>query len=570
MTPEEALALAKAVSDIYATATADLLATIARATANGLGRPDWAEKQLAQVLPLRREAQRIVARMQAASASQVHALIHEVYTAQAPLSGGIGVNNRTVVALATDMISRTNALAPRVLRSTEDIYRQVVAETLATAAAGGQSRQQAAAAALDRFAKAGIGGFTDAAGRTWSLETYAEMATRSALGRAHLAGTLDQYEADGREYVIVSNSPEECPVCRDFEGTILSLGADVPPPDLGAFRYGGSLASAISRGLFHPNCTHRINPFVPGLSRPMSDTANPEGYELRQRQRAHERGVRESKRRVAALRPVGDSPILRTQERLLASRQRQLDEFVRDLGRKGYVSKRRTQIPGGMPPKPPTGLTPRTPVGAPVSGALTVSGPKSFKGTIQDALEAIDEVHGDGALPIIDLLASDKTSLLGWYTPGSPRIQIGRTGDWVALTAVHEIGHFLDHKGFGNPQTMTTQGVMPGPLQAVFDAIAESEKVDRLKAYDVTRHAPSVQQSVTGHINYLLSAPELWARAYAQWVAQRSGKPVLEADLVRALETGKASGLVRQWDADDFAAIAAKVDDLMRDLGWTV
>lgn len=357
MTPEEALALAKAVSDIYAQAVADLLTTIAKATARGLDRPDWAQRQLAAVLPLRREAQRIVTRMQAAGPAEVQRLLGEVYAAQTGLTPAAAVNHPTVVALAADTIGRLHSLGPPVLRQVEDIHRRVIADTVASAASGAQTRHQAAAAALDRYAKAGIGGFTDSAGRRWSIDTYTDMATRTALGRAHLAGTLDTYTQAGVEHVIVSDSPEECQHCRPYEGKVLSLGADVAPPDLGGFTYAGTLDQARTRGLFHPDCTHRVNRFVPGFSRPFErPTANPEGYELRQRQRLLERRVRESKRRVAAAEPFGKTPELARQRALLRDRQDALTGFNTAHGRKDWVSARRTAQPTGVPDATPAAV----------------------------------------------------------------------------------------------------------------------------------------------------------------------------------------------------------------------
>jgi hypothetical protein len=569
VTPEEALQLAKTVSDIYATATADLLSLIARATAKGLDRPDWAEKQLAQILPLRREAQRIVARMQTSGPAEIQRLVGEVYAAQARPTGGTAVNPRTVTALAADTVGRISTLSPRVLRTTEDIYRSVVAETLATASTGSASRRQAAAAALDRFSKAGIGGFTDSAGRQWTLDTYTEMATRTALGRAHLAGTLQQYADEGREWVIVSNSPEECPQCRPYEGRILSLNG-LPPPLSPGFEYAGTLDEAISHGLHHPNCTHRTSPFLPGLTKPLDDTENPDGYQLRQRQRDLERRVRESKRRVAATRPLGDTPTGRAQEALLRRRQGDLDSFIRDNDRKAWVSRQRTQIPGGLPPKPRTAPPPRTPPASPVSAAIHLpNGTQAFKAKVQAGLDAIDKVHDDGVLPLIDVKSSRMTEALGFYTPSSPGINVQAAGPWPALTAVHEIGHFLDHKAIGGSRTLTTtQSPIPGPLGAVIDTAARSDLFAKLDAFDLAALAPSQRKPIVGHIRYLKSAPEVWARAYAQWVALRSGSPLLAEEMAVALDSGRRSGLVRQWEADDFEPIAQRIDDLMRDLGW--
>lgn len=362
MTPEEALDLAKTVHSIYATATVRLLEAIGRATARGLQRPTWATTALLEVTRLRTEALRILGQADTAAARELLAQVEAAYTGGHMFAVGAGgvtrVDQRAVHALAADTIGLFRGTTPRMLRWTEDIYRQVVADTVAGAVTGAVSQRDVAAAALDRLTSAGAGPLVDTGGRRWQLDTYTDMATRTAIGRAHLAGTVDQYRADGRLWVIVSDSPEECPLCRPFEGTVLALDNDIAPPAVPGIRYAGTLTAAIARGLHHPNCTHRIHAYIPGLTRaiewdrPDRRTQNPQGYEDRQRQRALERRVRDSKRRVAALRPLGNTPALRTQEALLRRRQATLSGFIKDAGRKAWVSAQRTQIPGGLPPKP--------------------------------------------------------------------------------------------------------------------------------------------------------------------------------------------------------------------------
>lgn len=353
MTPEDALNLAKTVSDIYAQATADLLSLISRSLARGLDAPSWAEERLAEILILRSRAQAIVVRMQTDGTTQVLRALEDAYrggrlTTLSPLTdpGMTGVNRRAVGILAADVQRALTSTSPRVLRWTEDTYRKVIGDVVASTVTGTTTRREAAARAMDRFSLRGVDGFTDAAGRNWALDTYAEMATRTATGQAFLEGTLDRYRADGDDLVIVSNSPEECPLCRPYEGNVLSISGNLEAP-LGipaGIVFMGSLSEARSHGLFHPNCTHRANRYVPGLTKPNPDTENPKGYVDRQRQRALERAVRESKRRVAALEPLGQTDELRRQRALLATRRARMNEFNTANGRKKHVSQARTSL----------------------------------------------------------------------------------------------------------------------------------------------------------------------------------------------------------------------------------
>lgn len=68
--------------------------------------------------------------------------------------------------------------------------------------------------------------------------------------------------------------------------------------------------------------------------------------------------------------------------------------------------------------------------------------------------------------------------------------------------------------------------------------------------------------------DYLLRTKELWARSYAQYVAQRSGNVRLRAQIqdVRAGQTN--FWRESQWAEADFAPIASAIDQLFSSLGW--
>ena len=68
---------------------------------------------------------------------------------------------------------------------------------------------------------------------------------------------------------------------------------------------------------------------------------------------------------------------------------------------------------------------------------------------------------------------------------------------------------------------------------------------------------------------YWLTPEELWARAYAQYIAARSNNAALlqEVEIARTLETHPASSYV-QWQNADFAAIDQAMDSALDELGW--
>lgn len=298
--PDLLLRLAKETAEIYGQAVDDLLAIVARRLARGIDRPGWAEAKLLEQVQLRNEAQAVLERLQVLGPAAIERAVGagwaagmadavEVSATLAPRT-----NVEAVRALAREAVEQVAGSRLQILRSVDDAYRAVITEASSGVVSGSLTRRQAAQRALDRFADRGVTGLVDRAGRRWGLDTYAEMATRTASGRAQVQGALDRYQAAGRDLVIVSDAPGECALCRPWEGRVLSItGQTAGYPTVG---------SATAAGLQHANCRHSLSLFVPGLTRPMGRTADPEGDAARQEQRRLERGVRQWRRReVVAL-----------------------------------------------------------------------------------------------------------------------------------------------------------------------------------------------------------------------------------------------------------------------------
>lgn len=68
------------------------------------------------------------------------------------------------------------------------------------------------------------------------MTSYAEMATRTAVGRAAVEAHGDRLRAASLGLVIVSTAPHECPLCAPLEGEVLALDGtqrsrpSTPPP----------------------------------------------------------------------------------------------------------------------------------------------------------------------------------------------------------------------------------------------------------------------------------------------------------------------------------------------------
>lgn len=304
ISPAEAEREAVALRRLFAEAEQIIISLMARRLASGMDTPDWASRKLLDLARVQGDIAAEVARLQAAATTQLTSVMEQAYlqgmnSAFADMvevgierSALVRTNVATAQAFAREAERQLQGTHLRILRQADDVYRQAVAEGTRGAATGVETRRQAAQRVLNTFADKGVTGFVDSAGRNWSLDSYAEMSTRSALGRAAIQGHVDTLIANDRDLVIVSDSPEECPWCRRWEGKVLSLSGRTPGYP--------TMADAQGAGLFHANCTHTTGLYTPGLTRPMKGTANPQGYEERQKQRGMERQVRHWKRREAA------------------------------------------------------------------------------------------------------------------------------------------------------------------------------------------------------------------------------------------------------------------------------
>ena len=119
-------------------------------------------------------------------------------------------------------------------------------------------------------------------------------------------------EAIGQQYVIVSDSPLDCPLCEPWDGEILSINGESGPHTvvmqhstvdarMEVVHVAGSLPEARAAGLFHCNCRHSLSLYLPGVTTRPTSPPHPGGatYEDTQQQRYLERQVRQWKRRAA-------------------------------------------------------------------------------------------------------------------------------------------------------------------------------------------------------------------------------------------------------------------------------
>ncbi len=256
------------------------------------------------------------------------------------------------------------------------------------------------------------------------------------------------------------------------------------------------------------------------------------------------------------------------------------------------VPVRKTPAAIAIASKPtPTGQVPSqtVPMGKPVAASLDLVGKKNAA-QWKHAIEQIDRVHGDGALPTVPVKTSSGTRTLGGYRQKVNRytgevlerdILISSKSSHIEHTLIHEIGHLLDYEGVNTPGAPAGKSAIAGVRYTAGNITAKlREKLENSAAYkslqDLSRRhsvtvtgldAKEYKYAVDPNfVYYLLDPKELWARAYTQYITVRSKDPVLleQLNLLRKQERVYKS----TWDDVDFEPIAAEFDDMFAQLGW--
>jgi hypothetical protein len=375
--PDDAASLAKGVRELYSEAETLLLQRVARALAAGKESPDWVDQKLLGIQALRNQADGILEDLSKGVPGAVQRAVGIAYNRGIATAGGeltaAGLPHGAfaevqptgaVAAIVSDTLTRTQPMVFQIRRAVTDVYQQVVTQVAAQTTLGTVTRREASQLILQRLAKQGITGFRDTAGRNWAMSSYAEMAARTSTSQAMLQGHTARVQELGIDTVIVSNAPEECEICRPFEGKVLSLSGRTSGRLSDGKTVVASLREAKGKGLYHPNCRHSHSIYLPGITKAITDTADPKGDALRQQQRAYERRIRELKRQDAIAQEFGGPAA--TQARVkLRSKQSEFKGWREAHGRKDLAYRTSVPKPGStsfhLPdppaPKPPAPKT---------------------------------------------------------------------------------------------------------------------------------------------------------------------------------------------------------------------
>ena len=305
----EVLTLAR----IYANAESLALEKVAKRVAKGIDKPNYAAFKSNELRMLREELTPEIKALTKRIPKEVETVVEAAYregqasatrdieranklrrAGESPIQKGFSVTDQYKVrAIANELSDKLTSTHFRILRQAQDAYMTCVTNAVSVAQTGVITRREAAQLSLNQFADRGITGFVDKSGRSWSLQSYTEMATRTSYRQASLEGNFQRMIENGYDLVMVDAHVGSCERCAPWNGRIISLsGRDSKYP---------SLADATADGLFHPNCKHSFSAYFPGLSKKSefkeSEHDRKSRYDETLKQRKIERDIRHWKKR---------------------------------------------------------------------------------------------------------------------------------------------------------------------------------------------------------------------------------------------------------------------------------
>jgi hypothetical protein len=192
---------------------------------------------------------------------------------------------------------------------------------------------------------------------------------------------------------------------------------------------------------------------------------------------------------------------------------------------------------------------------------------RKFFREVETALALTDTVLQIPEFPRIEISFTNDQRY-GGYTAGNenhlPTLELSIIGVTPRLTTIHEIGHLLDDAIGGFREYASS---VPGSPVSQVIAVAENSSALRTFRNYEEETKGNISARRFRVLNRLMPG-EIWARAFAQYIALRSNDTKLraEVELRRSIEEGVLQN--EQWEWNDYSPIAKAMDALFQTLGW--
>lgn len=237
-----------------------------------------------------------------------------------------------LIAYQEQALDKFNLINTTMLQQSEQVYLDIINQTVGKVLAGTQTPREALREALSKWAKKGVPALIKSNGHRMSTEAYLNAVMRSTVN--NVANDMQDTRMDdyGVDLIEVSSHIGARPGCAPYQGRIYSRSGTHPKyPAFSTTSYGEP------SGLFGVNCGHVKYPFVEGLSKrtykPYNEAENSKTYEESQQQRYLERRIRQAKRELHMMQAMGDEVGLQRAKKLVRERQVDMREFIDATGR---------------------------------------------------------------------------------------------------------------------------------------------------------------------------------------------------------------------------------------------
>ena len=248
---------------------------------------------------------------------------------------------RAVVELSYKELGKTYKLIQtKALESAKQAYMDIINRAYIETASGIYDYNTSIRGALRDMADKGITGATYRRSNgkivNYSIEGAIRRDTITAVHKLANKAAEESTKEIGADYVEVSAHigarVSKNPIANHagWQGKVYKLaGSDKYPNLKEKTGYPDDI-----QGLGGVNCRHRMFPFFPGISTPNPYKVDPKEnklvYEATQQQRAMERGIRATKKRLVVAKASGDMEKAKEYRTKLTAQQKQIEKFCKD------------------------------------------------------------------------------------------------------------------------------------------------------------------------------------------------------------------------------------------------
>lgn len=184
-----------------------------------------------------------------------------------------------------------------------------------------------------------------------------------------------------------------------------------------------------------------------------------------------------------------------------------------------------------------------------------------------DVIANIDKVHSDGLLSGIPIkkasrIKDNAEGLFSFRFAEKRSLQITiKNKPNKSLTTYHEIGHYLDFEALASKGTFAST-VDNHPVNELVGSLMQTETMKNLKTFILEKYKNQVSvNKLLSHVQYLKDPREVFARAYSQYIAVKSGDQV-------ALRDCRVFEGYHQFTKEEETLIVSLFDNLFKKLGW--